>query len=592
MMLRARGYARLASSLGLTLLCAVPFLLARESAKKNTAEEIDQKIIAEVKERNEVQPNLTYISDVIGPRMTGSENLKTANNWTAEKFKSYGLENVHLEAWEIPAAWERGFCHLKMVEPNNGRLLTGAARAWTPGTKGKITGEVVVLQVSTKDDLEKYRGKLKNALIMMRPPERVTPITDIGKPKTPPTKGPMTPNAGTPKASPPADAPMAGIQGDAPKSESLETAKGGATGAQPPAQGAPGAAGSAPRRQFQGGGFGLSREVQEMAKAEGAACILTDSAKPHGLLNMSGNWQTGDRTSANEPLPSIYLVHDHYAMLYRLATRKDAPPPKVEVEIQSKTIPGPLAVYNTVGEIKGSEKPDEFVVIGAHLDSWDLGQGTTDNGTGSTVVLEAARTLGKLAKEGIRPKRTIRFVLFTGEEQGLYGSKEYVKKHKDEMAKTSMALVHDTGTGRVTEIPLQGFDAAKPVLEGELASLKQLNVVVAKGTLFGTDHQSFNGVGVPGFAFRQDPAEYSLTHHSQSDTLDKARWPDLIQGSQVMCITAMRVANLPELLPREQTKGPGGPGGRGGRGGQEKKETPSKDGEKKPPQAPTEKKES
>jgi len=583
MMLRARGYARLASSLGLTLLCAVPFLLARESAKKSTPEEIDQKIIAEVKERNEVQPNLTYISDVIGPRMTGSENLKTANNWTAEKFKSYGLENVHLEAWEIPAAWERGFCHLKMVEPNNGRLLTGAAAAWTTSTKERVTGEVVVIQASTKADLEKYKGKLKNALVMYSPPSPITPITEIGKPKTPPAKGPMTPGAAAPKVT---------QLGDTPKIESKDAAKGGVPGAQPPSQGAPGAAGGPSRPPFQRSGFGLRDEIRELARAEGAACILTDSSKPHGLLNMSGGWRAGDRAGANEPIPSVYLVHDHYAMLYRLATRKDAPPPKVEVEIQSKTIPGPIAVYNTVGEIKGSEKPDEFVVVGAHLDSWDLGQGTTDNGTGSTVVLEAARTLGKLAKEGIRPKRTIRFVLFTGEEQGLYGSKEYVKKHKDEMAKTSMALVHDTGTGRVTEIPLQGFDAAKPVLEGELTSLKELNVVVAKGTLFGTDHQSFNGVGVPGFAFRQDPAEYSLTHHSQSDTLDKARWPDLIQGSQVMCITAMRVANLPELLPREQTKGPGGPGGRGGRGGQEKKETPSKDGEKKPPQAPPEKKES
>ncbi len=583
MILRARGYARLASSLGLTLLCAVPFLLARESAKKSTAEEIDQKIIAEVKERNEVQPNLTYISDVIGPRMTGSENLKTANNWTAEKFKSYGLENVHLEAWEIPAAWERGFCHLKMVEPNNGRLLTGAAGAWTPSTKGRVTGEVVVVQASTKADLEKYKGKLKNALVMFSPPAPITPITEVGKPKAPSKKGAVAPGAGAPKTPP---------QGDAPKLEGKDAAKSSASAAQPPAQGAPGAAGGSPRPQFQRGGFGLRDEIRELARAEGAACVLTDSSKPHGLLNMSGGWRAGDRAGANEPLPLVYLVHDHYAMLYRLATRKDAPAPKVEVEIQSKTIPGPIAVYNTVGEIKGSEKPDEFVVIGAHLDSWDLGQGTTDNGTGSTVVLEAARTLGKLAKEGIRPKRTIRFVLFTGEEQGLYGSKEYVKKHKDEMAKTSMALVHDTGTGRVTEIPLQGFDAAKPVLEAELTSLKELNVVVAKGSLSGTDHQSFNSAGVPGFAFRQDPAEYYLTHHSQSDTLDKARWPDLVQGSQVMCITAMRVANLPDLLPRERTPAPEFGGGRGGRGGQEKKETPSKDGEKKPPQAPPEKKES
>ena len=141
--------------------------------------------------------------------------------------------------------------------------------------------------------------------------------------------------------------------------------------------------------------------------------------------------------------------------------------------MDNKFIPGPVAVYNTVGEIRGTEKPDEFVVLGAHLDSWDLGQGTTDNGTGSCVVLEAARML---AKSGIRPKRTIRFVLFTGEEQGLHGSKEYVKRHKDEMAKTSMVLVHDTGTGRVVGIGLQGRAAIKPILEKELVSLKELGV--------------------------------------------------------------------------------------------------------------------
>ncbi|HMP17855.1 MAG TPA: M20/M25/M40 family metallo-hydrolase, partial [Gemmatales bacterium] len=206
--------------------------------------------------------------------------------------------------------------------------------------------------------------------------------------------------------------------------------------------------------------------------------------------------------------------------------------------------------YNTVGEIRGTEKPDEFVVIGAHIDSWDLAQGTTDNGTGTTVVLESARTLGKLAKEGIKPKRTIRFCLFSGEEQGLHGSRAYVEAHKNELEKTSMALVHDTGTGRVRALPLQGREAILDFMIKELPQLKELGVEVTAGSQGGTDHLPFDGKGVPGFAFHQDPAEYYLTHHSQSDTLDKAREPDLIQGSQVMSTIAMRVANLPELLSR------------------------------------------
>src|SRR5262249_11095156 len=179
-----------------------------------------------------------------------------------------------------------------------------------------------------------------------------------------------------------------------------------------------------------------------------------------------------------------------------------------------------------------------------------LGQGTTDNGTGSAVVLEAARLL---AKSGVKPRRTIRFVLFTGEEQGLYGSKAYVKQHKDELPRTSMGLVHDTRTGKVIGLGLQGRAAVKPILEAELASLKDLGLkdINLRG-MRGSDHDSFEQAGVPGFAVQQDMSEYRFTHHSQSDTLDKAHEADLIQGAQVMAVAALRVANLPNLLPRDR----------------------------------------
>ena len=477
--------------MGLTFTTA----FADDNAKKSP-DDIDKMILSEIKERQEIMPNLTYISDVIGPRMTGSANLKRANEWAMEKFKSYGLENVRLEPYTIPTGWERGFARMKMVEPNTGRWLSVASYAWTPGTQGKLTGEVVFLSATNQEELNKYKGKLKNAVIMRNKPSNITPILDIGKPRDP--------NA-------------------------------------------------APRQRGNfGGDRDFQRALDQFLRSEGVACTLIDSAKPHGLLNMTGNWSGRDRAEAVEPLPRLFMSHDDYAMLYRLLTRKDAAPVKVEVEIEAKFIPGPITVYNTVGEIKGSEKPDEFVVIGAHLDSWDLAQGTTDNGTGSSVVLESARALGKLAKEGVRPKRTIRICLFSGEEQGLHGSREYVKLHKDELPKTSMALVHDTGTGRVLSIALQGRSALKPLFEKELTALKELKVEINTQNQGGTDHLPFDGAGVPGFAFKQDPAEYYLTHHSQSDTLDKAREPDLIQGAQVMSLTAMRIANLPELLTREK----------------------------------------
>jgi hypothetical protein len=554
MLLRWRGALGLLCALGVALLIAGAVVRAGDEAARKTAEETDQWIINEIKERSELKPNLTHLSDIIGPRVTGSANLKRANEWTAEKFKEYGLENVKLEPYEIPIGWERGFVHMRMVEPDNGKLLIGASRAWTPGTKGRFVGEVIYIQATNKEELEKkYKGKLKNAILMTRPPSEVRPVSEIGRPREPraPGKRPERAEPG--------------------KTEQAKTEQGKGDPSKQPEQ---------PRRQFQGGGFGIANLVEEMARQEGAACILLDSNKPHALLVTTGSWRGRDRAEAAEPLPSVFITNEHYKMLHRLATRKDAPPPKMEIEIQAKFIPGPITVYNTVGEIKGSEKPDEFVVIGAHIDSWDLGTGTTDDGTGTSVVMESARALGKLAKEGKRPKRTIRFALFSGEEQGLHGSREYVKRHQAEMAKTSMALVHDTGTGKVQKIPVQGYSEEKAkqvseLLNEELKALKDLGIEIGPGTQGGTDHLSFIPSGVPGFAFNQDPAEYYLTHHTQSDTLDKARWPDLVQGSQAMAVTAMRVANLPELLPRADRAG----GGRRGGGG-----PPAKAEEKRPPE--------
>jgi carboxypeptidase Q len=474
---------------------------------------IDKKILAEAKTHSEIMANLTHLSDVIGPRLTGSPALKQANEWTAGKMRAYGLSNVHLEGWTIPVGWERGKASLRIVEPNNGRALTVAAMGWTPGTPGKIVGDVVVLKAKNAAELKPYKGKLKNAIVLRGAPATIRPVAERG--------------FGV-------ERPRARADGKGEKKEGKGKAE-----APPP-----------PRPERGNFSMAFRRELTEFLHKEGVAVVLMDAGKPHGLLNMTGGWRGEDRVNAHDPLPSLFVAHEHYAQLYRLATRPAPAQTRVEVEIENKLIPGPVAVYNTVGEIRGAEKPDEFVVVGAHLDSWDLGQGTTDNGTGSCVVLEAARVL---AKSGIRPKRTIRFVLFTGEEQGLHGSKEYVKRHKDEMAKTSMALVHDTGTGRVLGIGLQGREAIKPILEKELISLKELGVTeIDLRGMGGTDHLSFEKVNVPGFAVRQDPVEYRLSHHSQSDTLDKAREPDLIQGAQVMAIAAVRVANLPDLLPRDK----------------------------------------
>ncbi len=495
-----------------------------KEAAETEALAFDAKVLETAKKDSEIMANLTHLSDVIGPRLTASAALKNANQWTAEKMKGYGLTNVALEPWEIPAGWERGTGTARIIEPDNGRSISLAAAGWTPGTKGKIEADVVVVTARNTKDLEKYKGKLKGAVVLHGPPANVRPITDLNMEL--PGVRPTRPVDTTPDKKPDPDKKPE-------KDGDTQPEKKPATEPPPP--------------DFRQA-FAFRRELADFLSTEGAAVLLSDAGKPHGLLTTTGGWRGNDRVSAPEPIPLAYVAHEHYALLYRLATRPEPAKTRIEIELTNKIIPGPITVYNTVGEIKGSDKPDEFVILGAHLDSWDLAQGTTDNGTGTCVVLEAARIL---AKSGVKPQRTIRFVLFTGEEQGLYGSKAYVQKHKEEMAKISLCLVHDTGTGKVTGIGTQGRAAVKPVLEAELASLKDLGFKeVNTRSMGGSDHQSFEAAGVPGFAVQQDLNEYRLTHHSQSDTLDKAKEADLIQGAQVLAVTALRVANMPELLPR------------------------------------------
>jgi hypothetical protein len=310
--------------------------------------------------------------------------------------------------------------------------------------------------------------------------------------------------------------------------------------------------GEQPKKDDQPKKTAFTDEVEAFLVAEGAACRLSDAGKPHGLLMVSGSWKGTDRVPPAGQLPRVVVAHEYYAMLWRLATRPEPAATRVEVEVRNTLVPGPVTCFNTVGEVKGSEKPDEFVVVGAHLDSWDLATGTMDNGTGTCVVLETARAVAALAKEGYRPKRTVRFCLFTGEEQGLHGSKKYVERHRAEMPKTSLALVHDTGTGKVYGFGVHGQAQVKAILERELTTLaaepgwKGIDM----GGVFGSDHQSFHPAGVPGLACRQDIDEYRLTHHTQTDTFDHAKGPNLVQGAQALAVTATRVANLPDLLPR------------------------------------------
>lgn len=464
--------------------------------KTSVATELEQKVITDTKSNSEIMANLTYLCDVIGPRLTGTAALKKANDWTAEKMKAYGLTNVHLESWELPEAWERGFARARVIEPDNQRVLQIASNAWSPGTNGEIEGDVIALTGTTQAELAPYKGKLKGAIIVMGPPVQLRDLADMEKP-------------------------------------------GGVFYAP-----------IAPRQPRGSGGFFGNRFREDFATKEGAAVILHDASAPLGLLSTGSPWLGADRPSASNRLPSVTVVHEQYAMLYRLATRPAPAKTRIQIEVSNKFVPGPVTVYNTVGEIRGSEKPDEVVVVGAHLDSWDLGQGTLDNGTGVAVVLETAR---QLARCGTPPKRTLRFILFTGEEQGLLGSNAYVKQHKAELPRISACVIHDTGTGKVTGLGWTNRPELKPVIENELAVLKELGVEQLVARSFpGSDHVPFERAGVPSCMFNQEIAGYRIAHHTSADTLDMAHEPDLIQGAQVMAVTALRLANREDLMPRKR----------------------------------------
>lgn len=246
------------------------------------------------------------------------------------------------------------------------------------------------------------------------------------------------------------------------------------------------------------------------------------------------------------PLPSLVISHEDYTLLTRLIGAGVVP--RVEGQVQNRLGRTPVQQWNTIAEIRGAQLPGQVVILGAHLDSWDLGTGTTDNGTGSMVVLEAARAI---ARSGVKPKRTIRFILFSGEEEGLLGSRAYASAHAGDMDSVQAVLVLDNGTGAVTGQALQGRTDLAGLwhrLLAPLASLKADSVRDANKN--GTDHLSFLPYGVPGFNFDQISRGYDHTHHSQSDTYDKAVEEDLKQAAAVMAVTAVELANLPELLPR------------------------------------------
>ena len=453
-------------------------------------------LIDQAMNRSEVMQNLQHLSDVIGPRLSGSPAMRRANDWSAERFRSYGL-TAALEPYSFGVTWERGPASLRLVHPFS-RAMTAHSWAWTAGTGGRVlAGPVVLADLTTPESLAVYRSKVKGAWVLPRAPYPV-----------------WNP-----------DGPAMTAEDSTRLKEILEL-RGRATADTS-------AAAVLARRQF-------TVDLPYILQSAGALGTLVDGAKEHGLMTMSGS---PNRIS---PLPNVVISSEDYRLLARLI--QSGTTPRLEGRVDNRLGKTPVTQWNTVAEIKGSELPGQVVILGAHLDSWDLGTGVTDNGTGSMVVLEAARAI---AQSGLKPKRTVRFILFSGEEQGLMGSRAYAESHAAAADSIQAVLVLDNGTGAIRGQALQGRSDLEELWKQLLAPVASLGAdSVRQASKMGTDHLSFLPYGVPGFNFDQLPRGYNHTHHSQSDTYDKAVPGDLKQAAAVMAVSAWQLANMPELLPR------------------------------------------
>ncbi len=456
--------------------------------------------------KSQVMQNLQYLADVIGPRLTGSPAARAANDWTLRKFQEYGLDG-HLEPWNFGGTWTRGPMWARLVAPRAHDVIA-ASWAWAPGTNGKtVRGAVVRIDASTPESLEANKAKVKGAFVMLRPSSFVWN------------------NDGPPMSAADTQRMRDQFRG---------------------AFGGPQAMDSAQRARIQQ----YNTDQPFLLRNAGALGIVLDGGKEQDLLNMSG--------SPNRvlPLPQIVVAHEEYALFDRLLQAGTTP--QLEANIQNTlNMKDSVPQWNTVAEIKGSEHPGQVVIVGAHLDSWDLGTGASDNGTGSMATLEAARII---AQSGLKPKRTIRFILFTGEEQGLIGSRKYAEAHAGEADSIQAVIVLDNGVGAITGQALQGRPDLYGLWRAILAPVRRFGAdTVTDGFKGGTDHLSFLPYGVPGFNFNQISRGYNHTHHSQSDTWDKAIPADLMQASTVMAVSAWELANLPGVIPRGEKRLPVAP---------------------------------
>jgi carboxypeptidase Q len=507
---------------------SVPLLLLAAEEKVDLS--VINRIKAEAFENSKVMEDMFYLTDVNGPRLTGSPGYKAAADWVVQRMTEYGLQAKEEKWGPFGRGWANKHFEAHMIEPQYQPLI-GVPLAWTGSTDGVVTGEPISVTIRTEADFEKYKGKLKGKVILMSD-SRPLPFR---------TEAPghrYTNEELAEEATAPLPRAPFGFRGG----------PGGGPGGQPPASPEEARARRDEQRKLQ-------EKIAEFFKQEGALLELSSGRGDGGTVFA----QSGGPYDPKKPvgIAAAVLTAEHYNRIARLMEHKI--PVKLQFNIQNEVFENDLDSVNVVAEIPGGRKKDEVVMLGAHLDSWNGGTGATDNAAGSAVVMEAARILKAL---NLSMDRTVRMALWSGEEEGLLGSRAYVKEHFGDRETMKLAAEHaklagyfnyDNGTGKIRGIYLQGNDMARPIFEAWLAPFKDLGAsVVSIRNTGGTDHQSFDAVGLPGFQFIQDPIEYDTrTHHSNMDVYDHVQAGDLMQASAIMASFVYNAAMREEMLPRK-----------------------------------------
>ena len=506
-------------------------------------EKVDLETITRIRyegfRNSKVMDYATGLMDSIGERLTGSPNMKRANEWTRDQLTAMGLSNAHLEPWgPFGRGWANQYVNVRMTAPDIAPLLV-YAKAWTPGTNGVVTGKCIRVNIEKKEDFDKYKGKLAGMILIFGPDAEVKPIIE---------------------------APYKRYTDD----DLAKTAEYQIPGERPPFR----FADFVKRQQFV-------KELNQFLADEKVLAVIDHSRGTAGggtvFVQSGGSYKTGETTT----IPQLTMASEHWSRISRLLYQKKEV--TLELNVVNTFYDDDPMQYDTIAELPGTDKKDELVMLGAHLDSWHAGTGATDNGAGTIVMMEAMRILKTL---DIKPRRTIRIGLWSGEEEGLLGSQGYVQQHfgsrppmddpamkgmptlmrreagpvtvKPEQAKVSGYFNVDNGTGKIRGIYLQENEAVLPIFEAWMRPFKDLDMTtITMRNTGGTDHQSFDAVGIPGFQFIQDPVEYeSRTHHSNMDVYDRLQPEDLKQMAVIVASFVYNTAMRDQMLPRKPIEPP------------------------------------